>query len=65
MFSMKFSMEKQIKKFWIAVFFLPAINATVFILFYVSRKKFYADFTVVLDPNSFEDSKILNCVWSR
>ena len=30
MFSMKFAMEKQIKKFWIAGFFLPAINATVF-----------------------------------
>jgi hypothetical protein len=30
MFSIKFSMEKQIKKFWIAGFFLPAINATVF-----------------------------------
>ena len=27
---MKFSMEKEIKKFWIAGFFLPAINATVF-----------------------------------
>ena len=30
MFAMKFAMEKQIKKFWIAGFFLPAINATVF-----------------------------------
>ena len=30
MFAMKFSMEKRIKKFWIAGFFLPAINATVF-----------------------------------
>ena len=30
MFSMKFSMEKQIRKFWIAGFFVPAINATVF-----------------------------------
>ena len=27
---MKFSMEKGIKKFWVAGFFLPAINATVF-----------------------------------
>ena len=30
MFAIKFSMEKRIKKFWIAGFFLPAINATVF-----------------------------------
>ena len=30
MFAMKFAMEKRIKKFWIAGFFLPAINATVF-----------------------------------
>ena len=30
MFAMKFSMEKQIIFFWIAGFFLPAINATVF-----------------------------------
>ena len=30
MFSMKFSMQKQIKKNLIAGFFLPAINATVF-----------------------------------
>ena len=30
MFSMKFAMETQIQKFWIAGFFLPAINATVF-----------------------------------
>ena len=30
MFSMKFSMQKQIKDSWIAGFFLPAINATVF-----------------------------------
>ena len=29
MFAMKFSMEKRIKKFWIAGFFSPAINATV------------------------------------
>ena len=30
MFAIKFSMEKRIKFFWIAGFFLPAINATVF-----------------------------------
>ena len=30
MCSMKFSMEKQINFFWIAGFFLPVINATVF-----------------------------------
>ena len=28
MFAMKFSMEKQIKNFWVAGFFLPGINAT-------------------------------------
>ena len=27
---MRFSMEKQIQNFWIAGFFLPTINATVF-----------------------------------
>ena len=30
MFAIKFSMEKQIKKFCVAGFFLPAINTTVF-----------------------------------
>ena len=30
MFAMKISMETPIKRFWIAGFFLPAINATVF-----------------------------------
>ena len=30
MFAIKFSMEKRIKNFWVAGFFLPAINATVF-----------------------------------
>ena len=30
MFAIKFSMKKQIIFFWIAKFFLPAINATVF-----------------------------------
>ena len=30
MFAIIFSMEQQIKKIWIAGFFLPAINATVF-----------------------------------
>ena len=30
MFAIKFSIEKRIKKFWTAGFFLPAINATVF-----------------------------------
>ena len=30
MFAIKFSIEKGIKNFWIAGFFLPAINATVF-----------------------------------
>ena len=29
MFAMKFSLEKGINFFWIAGFFLPAINATV------------------------------------
>ena len=32
MFAIKFSMEKQINFFWVAGFFLPAINATVFTL---------------------------------
>ena len=30
MFAMKFSMEKGMKIFWVAGFFLPVINATVF-----------------------------------
>ena len=30
MFAIKFSMEKQIKKFWVAGIFLPAIDTTVF-----------------------------------
>ena len=30
MFAMKFSTETPIKFFWIAGFFLPAINATIF-----------------------------------
>ena len=30
MFAIKFSKEERIKNFWIAGFFLPAINATVF-----------------------------------
>ena len=30
MFATKFSMEKRIKIIWIAEFFLPVINATVF-----------------------------------
>ena len=29
MFAIKFSMEKWIKTFWVAEFFLPAINATI------------------------------------
>ena len=43
MFAIKFSIEKWIKKFWTAVFFLPAINATVFriiiltVLIYIYR----------------------------
>ena len=32
MFAIKFSMEKWIKKIWVAGFFLPTINATVFSL---------------------------------
>ena len=36
MFLMKFSMEKQIKKIWIAGFFLPAIDATVFNDYFVN-----------------------------
>ena len=30
MFATNFSLEKRIKKFWVAGIFLPAINATVF-----------------------------------
>ena len=30
MFAIKFSIEKRIKIFWVAGFFLPAINTTVF-----------------------------------
>ena len=38
MFAIKSSMEKRIKKFWIAGFFLPTINATVFRLWFEIRK---------------------------
>ena len=33
MFAMKFSIEKRINFFWVAGFFLPMINATVFSLY--------------------------------
>ena len=39
MFAINFSMEKRIKIFWIAGFFLPAINATVFRSWHVKIKK--------------------------
>ena len=40
-------MEKQIKNFWIAVFFLPAINATVF-------KNRNCGFVSTLNPNIYQ-----------
>ena len=38
MIAIKFSMEKRIKIFWNAGFFLPAINATVFMIFQKTQK---------------------------
>ena len=45
MFAIKFSMEKLNEKFWIAGFFLPAINATVFSN--TVRRELYLEVNVV------------------
>ena len=58
MFAMKFSMEKRIKKFWVAGFFLPAINATVFKCTSLSNSSFYPG-KVTLYKHSFATSKMI------
>ena len=76
MFAIKFSMEKQIKFFWIAGFFLPAINATVFKSEHIfqrrskmicfSKKVSNIELKTGLVSNSRkfnEDVKTSSCMW--